>query len=71
MWYKDIIIDSNHSKQSKEIIDIILEYIQKESEKVEEKNETIEEKEAKLLMINKENFKDGILLFLAKFQIML
>ena len=62
---KDIIIDSNHSKQSKQIIDIILEYIQKESEKVEEKNETIEEKEAKLLMIKKENFKDGILQFLA------
>ena len=61
---KDIIFDSNHSKQSKQIIDIILEYIQKECEKGEQNNETIEEKEAKLLIKKKENFKEGILLFL-------
>ena len=62
---KDSIIDSKHIKQSKQIIDIILTYIQKECDKKEESIENIEEKEAKILMKNKENFKEGILQFLA------
>ena len=59
-------MDSNYIKQSKQIIDIILEYIQKECDKKEENNEILEEKEAKILIKNNENFKDGILSVLTK-----
>ena len=62
---KDTIIESKHIQQSKQIIDKILDYIQKECEKKEENLDNLNEKEAKILMINKENFKEGILLFLA------
>ena len=61
---KDSIIENKHIQQSKQIIDIILNFIQKECDKKEESIENIEDKEAKLLMRNKENFKEGILLFL-------
>ena len=54
----------DYTNQSKQIIDIILEYIQAECEKKEEKYENINEKELKLLMKKKENFKEGILSFL-------
>ena len=57
-------IESQYNIKSKQIIDIILDYIQKECEKEEIKEEDLEEKEAKKLKINKENFKEGILLFL-------
>ena len=62
---KDSIIEFNHIQQSKKIIDIILEYIQKECEKEEENNDNLEEKELKILNKDKENFKIGILLFLS------
>jgi ubiquitin C-terminal hydrolase len=58
-------INLDYTKQSKQIINIILEYIETECEKKEEKKEIIDEKEEKLLMKKKENFKEGILLFLA------
>ena len=61
---KDSIIESNYIKQSREIIDIILEYIQRECDKKEDKNEILEEKEARTLIKNSENCKEGILLFL-------
>ena len=61
---KDSIISkSNYSNQSKQIIDIILEYIQKECDKKEDL-EILDEKDAKILVKKKENFKEGILLFL-------
>ena len=43
-------------KQSKQIIDIILDYIQNEFEKNVKKEEELGEKEAKLSMKNNENF---------------
>ena len=58
-------IESKYIQQSKQIIDKILDYIQKECEKKEEIIENLNEKEEKILMKNKENFKEGILLFLA------
>ena len=61
---KDNIIETKHIIQSKQIIDIILDYILNECEKKEDNNENIEEKEAKILMKNKENFKEGIVEFL-------
>ena len=51
-------------KQSKQIIDIILDYIQNECEKNVKTEEELDEKEAKLSMKNNENFKEGILIFL-------
>ena len=58
--------ESKFTKQSKQIIDIILDYIQKECEKNEENiTETMEEKEVRMLNKNKESFKEGIILFLA------
>ena len=51
-------------KQSKQIIDIILDHIQNECEKNVKKEEELGEKEAKLSMKNNENFKEGILIFL-------
>ena len=65
MLNKDTIVDSRYIQQSKQIIDKILDYIQKECEKKEENLENLNEKEAKILMKNKENFKEGIILFLA------
>ena len=62
---KESLIDSANSKKAKQIIDIILDYIQKECEKKEENNENIDEKKVKLLKKKRENFKEGILLFLA------
>lgn len=62
---KDSEKESNHIKQSKQIIDIILEYIQNDCDKTEENNnENMEENERKVLMKNRENFKEGIILFL-------
>ena len=58
-------IESQCYMQSKKIIDIILVYIQKECEKSEIIEEELDEKEAKISMKNKENFKEGILLFLS------
>ena len=57
------IIDQRYIQQSKQIIDIILDYIKKECEK-EENNENLEDKERRILMKNEENFKEGIILFL-------
>ena len=51
-------------KQSKEIIDIILDYIQKESGKKDTKKDEKTNMEIKKLIQNKEDFKEGILLFL-------
>ena len=59
-----IIFETNYSNQSKQIIDIILEYIQKECDKKEENSEILDEKKSKLSTENRENFKKGILLFL-------
>ena len=62
---KDQTKESNHIKQSKQIIDIILDYIQNDCDKKEENNnENMEESERKVLMKNRENFKEGIVLFL-------
>jgi len=62
---KDTTKESNHIKQAKQIIDIILDYIQNDCDKKEEDiNENMEESERKSLMKNKENFKEGIVLFL-------
>ena len=62
---KDTTKESNHIKQSKQIIDIILDYIQNDCDKKEESsNENMEESDRKDLMKNKENFKEGIVLFL-------
>ena len=62
---KDTEKESNHIKQSKQIIDIILDYIQNDCDKNEENNnENMEENERKVLMKNRENFKEGIILFL-------
>ena len=64
-----IIIEPKHIKQAKNIIDLILNYIQKECNKTEEEEkkeyENIEEKELKKILKNKENFKEGMLLFLS------
>ena len=57
-------IESQYYIQSKQIIDIILEYIQNECEKKAKKEEELDEKEAKISMKNSENFKEGILVFL-------
>ena len=62
---KDSLIDSVNCNKAKQLIDIILDYIQKVCEKREENNENIDEKKLKLLKKKKENFKEGILLFLA------
>ena len=51
-------------QQLKQIIDKILNYMQDECDKKEENKENLNEKELKILMKNKENFKEGILLFL-------
>ena len=59
------VIESQFYIQSKQIIDIILDYIQKECEKDDSKEEDLGEKDAKISKINKENFKEGILLFLS------
>ncbi len=57
--------ESKHTKQAKLIIDSILEYIQNECQKKEENIvETMEEKEVRVYNRNKENFKEGIILFL-------
>ena len=57
-------IESQYYIQSKQIIDIILEYIQDECEKNDKKEELLTGKEAKISIQNKEHFKEGILLFL-------
>ncbi len=63
---RDTNIESKNTKQSKQIIDIIIKYIKEECEKKEENiEETCEEKEVRILIKNKENFKEGIILFLA------
>ena len=59
------LLDSANTKKAIKIIDIILDYIQNECEKKEEKNENIDEKKVKSLKKKRENFKEGILLFLA------
>ena len=56
--------ESQYYIQSKQIIDIILDYIQNECEKKTKKEEELDEKEAKISMKNSENFKEGILVFL-------
>ena len=61
---KENVIESKHIKQSKEIIDIIIKYIQEECEKKKDNYENKNEKEIKILMKNNENFKEGLLLFL-------
>ena len=58
-------IESQYYIQSKQIIDIILDYIQNECEKDNSKEEELEEKEAQKSKKNKEHFKEGILLFLS------
>ena len=58
-------IDSQYYIQSKQIIDIILDYILTECEKDETNEEDLGEKEAKISKQNKEHFKEGILLFLS------
>ena len=58
-------IESKNAQQSKQIIKIIINYIKEELEKEEENiEETCEEKEVRILIKNKENFKEGIILFL-------
>ena len=57
--------DSQYYIQSKQIIDIILDYILTECEKDETNEEDLGEKEAKISKQNKEHFKEGILLFLS------
>ena len=65
----DIIIQENNIEKSKKIIDLILEYIKQECDKnenEEEKNEreNNEEKDIKKMLKIKENFKEGIIVFL-------
>ena len=56
--------DNKQIEQSKEIIDIILKYIEKECEEKEINYENMSSKEIKSLVKDKENFKEGIISFL-------
>ena len=65
----EINIESNYIEQAKKLVDIILIYIQNELNKNEkdEKNDydNMEEREIKKKFRNKENLKEGIILFLS------
>ena len=58
-------IESQFYIRSKQIINIILDYIKNECENEEIKEENLDEKEAIISKKNKENFKEGILTFLS------
>ena len=64
LFNKENILESKHIIQSKQIIDIILDYIKRECEKADDNYEKINEKEMIIQIRKNENFKEGILLFL-------
>ena len=65
----ELIIESKQMIQAKNLIDIILKFVENELDKDEkaerDKNEKMEEEQLKQILINKESLKEGIILFLS------